>query len=61
MEEFNVSEAIRAEEEATFNKWTKVAYTVQAFWAGYRLRKGINKRVRKKNKNKGMAKQKQPV
>ncbi len=56
-----MSEAIRAEEEATFNKWTKVAYTVQAFWAGYRLRKGINKRVRKKNKNKGMAKQKQPV
>lgn len=58
MEEFNIKEAIRKQEQDYFDKWTKVAFTVQAFWTGYRLRKGINKRVKKKNKNKGKTKQK---
>ncbi len=58
MEDFNSKEVIRAEEEATFKRWTKVAFTIQAFWAGYRLRKNIAKRVRKKNKNKEKTRQK---
>lgn len=50
MEEFNIKEAIRREEEEIFNKWTRVAKTIQCFWIGYRLRKGINKKIRIKKK-----------
>ncbi len=51
MIEFNNKEAIRAEEERIFAMWTRVAFTIQAFWNGYKLRKNISKKIKKKNRN----------
>ncbi len=52
MEEHKVKEAKKKEEKEIFDKITKSAILIQSLWRGYRLRKGLNRKVKKKNKKK---------
>ncbi len=56
VEERRVSDSLRRIEEETLNKKIMAAVTIQSFWRGFKLRKGLFKKGKSKGKKKGKKK-----
>ena len=56
MEEKRMIEYMRRLEEETLNKKVRAAITIQSFWRGFKIRKGLFKKKKGKGKGKGKAK-----
>lgn len=53
MEDRRMLAYMRKLEEETLNKKIKAAITIQSFWRGFKLRKGLFKKKKGKGKGKG--------
>ncbi len=56
VEERRLAESLRRIEEETLNKKIMAAVTIQSFWRGFKLRKGLFKKGKAKGKKKGKKK-----
>jgi hypothetical protein len=56
VEERRLAESLRRIEEDTLNKKIMAAVTIQSFWRGFKLRKGLFKKGKAKGKKKGKKK-----
>jgi hypothetical protein len=50
MEEKSIKQTIANKEKEIYDKITKHALVIQSIWRGYRLRKGLYKKTKKKKK-----------
>jgi hypothetical protein len=53
VDERRVAESMRRIEEESLNKKILAAVTIQSFWRGFKLRKGLFKKAKAKGKKKG--------